>query len=151
MPAFDYIVECAWDGIIKDPSKPVYYQPLSWGPLLQKRPSPQLDRPCDIHLSLQAALIRQPHQDGHHQADRWWRFEVKNCFFLYLLFQLDSSEQLQQKSGFKFFLHLFSVEIMKKTAIPDEGHIIVECKVTLIPSGSGAGNQVTKLQAKRSE
>ena len=54
------------------------------------------------------------------------------------------------KSSFKNF-HVFSVEIVKKMAVPEEGHFVVECQVTLIPMGSGAGNQVTKLQAKRSK
>ena len=43
------------------------------------------------------------------------------------------------------------MEIVKKTAVPEEGRFVVECRVTLIPMGSGAGNQVTKLQAKRSK
>ena len=39
----------------------------------------------------------------------------------------------------------FSVVILQRTAVPEEGHLVVECEVKLIPSGSAAGEQVQNL------
>ena len=71
--------------------------------------------------------------------------------FWYFLVEKDAYEQVDQKFSFEKSFHVSSVEIVKKTAVPEEGRFVVECRVTLIPMGSGAGNQVIKLQAKRFE
>ena len=58
----------------------VYYQPITWGPLLKQGPPTQLDRPCQLYCAFQSwpARIGQLHQDLHPQANRWWGFEVEN-------------------------------------------------------------------------
>ena len=60
----------------------VHFQPLTWGPLLQQRPPPQLACCCHLHDRLQpwaAPTIRKHHQGQDHQTDwRHW-FKVRNC------------------------------------------------------------------------
>ena len=42
-------------------------------------------------------------------------------------------------------LLFFSVVILQRTAVPEEGHLVVDCEVKLMPSGSAAGEQVQNL------
>ena len=47
---------------------------------------------------------------------------------------------------------LFSVEILgRPREVPEEKHLVVHARVTLIPSGSAAGDQVRKLLSKASD
>ena len=59
----------------------VHFQPLTWGPLLQQRPPPQLACYRNLLNRLQpwaAPTIRKHHQGQDHQTDwRWW-FKVRN-------------------------------------------------------------------------
>ena len=47
---------------------------------------------------------------------------------------------------------IFSVEILgRPREVPEEKQLVVRARVTLIPSGSAAGDQVRKLLSKASD
>ena len=47
---------------------------------------------------------------------------------------------------------IFSVEILGRLReVPEEKQLVVRARITIVPSGSSAGDQILRLQAKASE